>query len=331
MAFLKSIGAVGPGTSTEPNATDQFDAMTILLNFLTKVTTPTTGTITHAWVVLKDDSATVPGERHVYLKGLGLSGTDAIFVNIRVYSDIPTDSRNWEIRGATGFNDLSDFNSQPGISTVRSYLTLNDDVAMPFWIVATERRFICIFKIVTTYSACHCGWYLPYATPTQFPYPMYNGGSTYRDDIAWNTTNYTVGNFYDGPVTSDGDSVAQLRHRDGTWLSAASYNSTTGATRPTNSDSNVECYTTMYDENISSSGNFEQEVVDNADGSYPLIPVTLWSPQNSGNVYGEIEGVFWTASRNNTAESIITVSADSYLVVQNMYRTSEANMALKLV
>lgn len=309
------------------DATDNFDAMDKLLDFLTGVT----GSIPaiEEWTVNKDDTTTLPGERYVYLEGPGLGGTDQIFVVIRVYDDVPTDSRNWELFGATGYDSGAAYNAQPGISTVRTHLTLNDDVAMPFWFIASGRRFVCVFKITTTYPACYCGWYLPYATPSQFPYPMYIGGSTGLEDTPWNTTNYTVGNFYDGPVESAAKSCATLRHRDGTWLKSGSYNRTTSGTRPIVNTS-VESYITMYDNAFPASDTFDKATIPDPDGEYPLIAATMWSPENDGNVYGELDGIFWTPSRDNTAESIITVGGDSYLVVQNMYRSSEANMAILL-
>lgn len=330
MATLLSVtngGAVA-------DATDNFDAMDKLIDFLTGITGALPGI--EQWTVNKDDTTSVPGERFVYFEGPGLSGTDQIFVVIRVYDDVPTDSRNWEIRGATGFDGLSAYDAQPGISTVKSFLTLNDDVAMPFWFIASGRRFICVFKIVATYPSCYCGWYLPYGTPSQFPYPMYNGGSTFDEDIPWNITDYTVGNFWDGVCDSaTGNASAQLRHRDGTWLRCGSFNNSTSGTRPTGAQSEVEVFAAMYDTGRGTGSPGRHPVVDNAtannaDGSYPVIPVTLYSTLNDGNVYGELDGVFWTPTRDNTVESIITDGGDSYLVVHNMYRTSEANMALLL-
>ena len=326
MALLESTtngGAVA-------DATDNFDAMDKLIDFLTGIT----GSLAaiEQWTVHKDDTTTLPGERYVYLEGPGLSGTDNIYVVIRVYDDIPTDSRNWEMRGATGYDSGSAWDAQPGISTVQSFLTLNDDVAMPFWFVASGRRFVCVFKITTTYPACYCGWYLPYATPSQFPYPMYNGGSAFEEDVPWNTTDYTVGNFYDGPAGTsvESASVGQLRHRDGSWLRCGSYNDSTSGVRPTSSNSNVEVFATMYDDARAAADDFDKAIIDNPDGSYPVVPVVLYTEENDGNVYGELDGVFWTASRNNSAESTITDGGDTYLVVQNMYRTSEVNMALLL-
>lgn len=304
------------------DATDNFDAMDKLIDFLTGVTGSLP--IIERWVVNKDDSVSVPGERFVYLQGPGLAGTDEIFVNLRVY-DIPVSNvRNWEIRGSTGFDSGQTFENQPGGSTVRSFYTLNNAVDMPFWIVANGRRFICVFKVTATYPACYCGWYLPYATPSQFPYPMYNGGSTSKDDISVLVQNYTVGNFYDGPIVSTTLSVAHLRHRDGTWLTVASYPDS-GGTRPNASQADV--FHTMF----GGGGNDpNQATIQNADGTYPVMPVTLWTAANGGNVYGEVDGVFWTPARDNSAESTITIGGDTYLVVQNMYRTAEANMALLL-
>jgi hypothetical protein len=326
MAVLKSVtngGAVA-------DAVDNDDAMDKLIDFLTGVTagSPILPVI-ERWTVNKDVTtvafgAGTNGNREVYLQGPGLSGTDAIYVNIRVYDIASTNVRNWEIRGSTGFDGGQTFANQPGSSPIGSYFTLNRAIPMPFWIVASGRRFICVFKIVATYPSCYCGWYLPYATPSQFPYPMYNGGSTGNSAISNVVSDYTVGNFYDGPYLNTTNCVSHLRHRDGTWLTSASYNG--GGTR--NSSTSASVAATMYNGIVNYAP--EQYTMGNADGSYPVVSVSLYTAQLGGQVYGELDGVFWTPSRDNSAESTITIGPDVYLVVQNMYRASEVNMALLL-
>jgi len=316
MAFITSASLGG----AVPDATTNFTAMDRLIDFLTGVT----GTLPaiQQWVVNLDDTATVPGERHVYLQGPGLSGTDAIYVVIRVYDIVGPDVRNWEILGCTGFNPASAYNAQPGGSTIRSYLTLNDDVDMPFWFFANGRRFICVFNVVNTYHACTAGFFLPYGPPAEYPYPMFCGGSAERENIRWSNATYNIGNFYDGPLGSSTASCAHIRHVDGTWLRVGSYNQSNSTTRPITNL--AACRLSFFSERPI----FDMDIMASVGGGYPLFPVTIFTPENGGVVYGELDGVCWTSPRDNTTESTITDGGDEFLVIQNTYRSEEPNCAI---
>jgi len=315
------------------DATDSFDMMDKLIDFLDGTTAGETGKLLpvgQRWTVNKDDTSTVPGERHVYLEGPGLSGTDAIFVNIRIYSVIPNNIHNWEIRGSTGFSGSLAVDDQPGGSTVESYLTLSN-TTMPFWFVVSGRRIIIVAQTAGSVSyACYLGWYLPYATPTEFPYPMFNGGSTSEDINSYLLTNYKVGNFYDCPrhASTVTKATSQIRHVDGSWLHVAAYNQTTSATRP-NTDTSIECNMWPHDRNAT---DYELKLIENPDGTFPIFPFILYSDENGGNVYGELDGIHFSplGTAGKKFPDTITVGGDTYLVINNAYRTLEANAALLL-
>ncbi len=314
------------------DATDSFDMMDKLIDFLDGTTAGSPVLpVGERWTVNKDDTTTVPGERHVYLEGPGLAGTDAIYVNIRIYSDTPNNLHNWEIRGATGFSTGLAFDAQPGGSDVESYLTLSN-TSMPFWFVASGRRFIVVAQTAGSVSyAGYFGWYLPYATPAEFPYPMFNGGSTYQDDKSYLLTDYQVGNFYDGPQTStaQGRSAGQLRHRDGTWLRVGGYIQTTSASRPAGR-SGIDAFVWPHD--LITASEYEYKLIENPDGSFPVFPFILYSALDGGNIYGELDGIFFSPLGlvGKKFPDTITISGDTYLVVNNAYRTVEANAALLL-
>lgn len=307
---------------TVADATDNVDAMDKLIDFLTGVT----GTLPalQQWTVLKDVvispfGAALDGRREVYLRGPGLAGLDTIYINIAVYDNAVADARNWQIKAATGFNTLNDFDNQPGTTNIGSYLTLNDDTAMPFWFIANGRRFICVFKIVNTYVACYCGFYLPYATPSEQPYPIIAGANTEGPTNLWSRTNYTMGNFYDGPAAG-GNACGHIRHFDGSWRRVGNFNASNVASRP--GSSNSQCRSNLFFENRG-----DQFIIQASDNTYPVIPSTLYI---NGSIYGEYDGVYWTPSRDNATENTVTVGADTYLVIQNVYRTTEVNCAILL-
>lgn len=271
------------------------------------VTHLTTGLASQNWQVVKSDTS-VGNEVHKYLKGPGLSGNDEIFVNIRSFKDVSTDKFNWNIYGAINFNPLNSLTTQPGISPAGTVSLW--DSSIPYWLIANGRRFILIAKVSTTYHGCYCGFYLPYATSAEMPYPMCIMTSSYRYDQRWSAGVYTVGGFWD-PV----DESSYLRHFDGNWIKIVNYQARGDGQRFEVHD----CVTWPYE--------YDYSIGMSQDGSYGILPVILHANYSSGNVYGELEGVFRVAGFSNAAEDILDIGADQYLVVQSVYRTNNRDYA----
>jgi hypothetical protein len=62
---------------------------------------------------------------------------------------------------------------------------------------------------------------------------------------------------------------------------------------------------------------------------YPLLPVTL--NDSTPNIYGELDGIYFVSGFNNAVENTITIGGDTYLVVQDVWRTSHIDYyAMKL-
>jgi hypothetical protein len=114
--------------------------------------------------------------KRLSLKGPG-GGSDEIFVNLETDYSVSGDWYNWRLYGATGFiaGNVLDFATQPGTSLPVG-LSLWQ-ASIPYWFIANGRRFMVIAKINTTYHALYAGFILPYATPSQYPYPLMIGGS----------------------------------------------------------------------------------------------------------------------------------------------------------
>jgi len=324
MALLKSTTNGGPVA----DATSHNDLLDKLIDFLTGVSTGTPALpVNERWAVMKDDTTSVAGERFVYLEAPGyvLNGANVnVYINIRTYSS-GVEAKNWEIRGAIGFSDSIDFFNQPGTNTYGHFYTLQDTLGMPFWIKANGRRFTIITKISgATYVACYGGLYLPYATPLQFPYPLYVGANSDLFSSIWNTTSYVLGNFYDGQSSNVNRAVSSLRSQSGVWERVYRYsssgnpatNSLAGIIWPYDNGNGGNTTGYMYGINSGIAANF-----------YNPLPTIVYSSGLGGNVYGELDGVFACSNIDNTAESIITEEGGTktYMVINNVYRTNEAS------
>lgn len=330
MAVYRSTSVGGPAAPSVADATDYDDALDILISVLTRtatITAPNTQLpAIEEWTVNKDDTTSVPGERFVYLEGPGLAGTDAIFINIRRYNSGL--AFNWEIRASSGFNTSETFENQPGMTPIRSFYTLSN-AGMPFWIISNGRRFMCIFKASISYHACYGGFYLPYATPTENPYPIFAGGNAVDEDLVFTQVTYDIGNFYDGPTNQSlsAPSCSHIRHVDGTWHPV-------GAFSPDDSRGNFPSTSTIL------VGIWPHIFVTASDGLYmdtnsdgatqSVMPFVLTTIANDGVTYGELDGVFFVPTGILTPEDTVTINGDVYVTFPNVYRSEENNVAFLL-
>lgn len=322
MAYLASITNGG----VPADATDFDDLMDKLLNFLNGTTAPTGGTaLTYPWEILNDSTLLVPGERQVFLRGRGFSDTDNIYVFIKVSSVPAINAYNWRIYGCTSYNAGVEINLQPNLSTINSYYLLSP-ATTPYYFIANERRFMVVAGVSSSTSmAMYAGFYLPYGTPTEMAYPFYAGGSSAKN-LSYTTQNYEIGNFYDGPRSSATEYTSFARHSDGTWLGVSAYNGTTSGTRPT-SHSGTTFLWPMDRPNSPSAILFEKGMIQDPQGGYPLLPFMLYSADNGGNVYGELDGICFTGTgiAGKKYPDTITIGSDVYLVLNNTYRFGETN------
>jgi hypothetical protein len=131
--------------------------------------------------------------------------------------------------------------------------------------------------------------------------------------IRWSNESHNHRSFFD-PYSG------YLYTIEGTWLQVQNkYNSSNIEVSP--GTTNVWPYTENYALNIRQSPG----------DVYPMLPMVIHTNQNGGNVYGELAGTFWCPGFANASENKIIVNAVDYLVIQNVYRTSNQDyFALKM-
>lgn len=285
------------------------------------------------WVLEKDDSTAVTNERHVYLRGPGLSQSDNIYVNLRQYFNATLQNYNWEIRYATGFDTNEPLDNQIGTSVVTltgerggPRFTLANQ-SMGYWIIANGRRFIVVAKISSVYVSMYAGFITPYALPAEFDYPMYIAGSSCFENAVWSLGTNELSSPWDpnGVGNSTVDS-ARLRHYDGTRID---FNNFTRSTGSRNNSTSAVTWPYAWAQRANTSQINKNEVFDqNPDGSYTLLPVILETDQNDGQVYGELDGIFFIPGLGpNASEDTISIGGDNYLVVQSVHRTGPFDYA----
>ena len=307
MAFLIGDGGAG----NQPQASNNEDLLDKLVNFLTGVT----GSIptSERWTVLKSvNSQPLPRTQEVYLVGPGLSASDNIFVNLRTYEDPNFGYYSLEIRGAIGFDASLSFETQPGSSS--SYYTPLNNVAFNYWFVASGRRFIVVAEVQSTWQHMYGGFYLPFSTPAEFPYPMFIGAQTNSGGVNYTTTTFQSSAYWD-PADS-----ATIIHRDNTWLPVKNLNPS--ATSRTFNTSNISLKAQVYPYYT-----LTETLLANIDGSYSMLPIYMDSSYSGGNTYGELEGIYAISGAGQLTGNVISISGVDYLVTANSNRLQMSSFA----
>lgn len=225
-----------------------------------------------AWTVLRYD--TVSAERELILQGVGLSGTEQIFVGIKCYQNVSADYYNLAVATFTGYLAGNTFDTQPGASPVLGIPAHN--ISIPYYLSVTGARINLGWKVGTpVYQMAAVGKFLPFALPSTYPQPLLAAGMlTSKAATRYSDTAYST------PFKGTRANL-RMRFNDGVWkqpdahpwlnagvpsLALAPLLRTTGST-------------------------------------WHLTPITLCDA--TPNVYGQIDGFYHVVGFNNVVENVI--------------------------
>ena len=265
-----------------------------LHNLITALHTFLTGT--PAWVAQRNATyVTTDGDtRELIYKAPGLSGTEEIYVGVVANRSVSSDIYNLRINGFTGYVSGNAWDSQPGkISTSIQIPAWN--AAIPYKFVANGQRCIILIKINNIWVPGHIGKYLPYATPSQYPYPLYIGGMYSGSRIRYDNTSQI--SFFKGANTS-----GAMRFVDGNWRNPQ-----------------LLPETGIFTLRNTKSTSTNDEVTE--PGYYGLHPLIL-SENTTGyvNNYGELDGIYYISGFSNAIENIVTISGIDYFIISDFGR-----------
>ena len=230
------------------------------------------------------------GDNHeLILMGEGLTGTEEIYVGFRTYQDADADYYNLAVMAATGYVSGNSFDNQP--NAILSGIPAHNQ-RIDYWLSLNAQHIKMGLKVGTpVYESAYVGYLLPYARPSQFPYPIVCGG------------------MLDGtPATRFSDSGhsmpyngsrANMRMRDtsGTWQQ-------------------ISCYPYSNDQNVLAG---DPNALRDTEDYYHLMPVELFDPGT--NLYGALDGIYFISGFNNTVENTLTIGGVDYVVMQDVWRT----------
>lgn len=287
----------------------------------------------------------------VLLKARGNSGLDEIFTGIRSEYDAALGWYNLFMNGYVGYdaNEPSWF-LQPGAlpGPEAAYpravpMVPLWNAAMPYWFVASGRSFRFAVKVSTNYEGGYLGFFLPYATPNQYPYPLAVGGSLVPTDNARSTQwRYSYVNerhgVFPGPGgastnnSEGGDSTLYMRTADGEWGLVSN--------RPAGGAGSESVYPPSQNSDIpfTPSGNWRcvwpHAVITTGTstplrpfreclgGGYMMLPCIILQRGPYTAAWGELEGTYIISGFQNAAENTTTYNGKTHVVFQNAYRNA---------
>ncbi|HNC58875.1 MAG TPA: hypothetical protein PLP33_25850 [Leptospiraceae bacterium] len=308
------------------------------IDFLNKLKTFVCDTMTPSgdrWISQR--YTTTSGSEELIVRGKGYSGTDQIYIGLKAYSDSVNDNFALIVNGFTGFNNSLGFYEQPGAMTISECVPVlpllsSNPVnanAIKYWIMADAAHIKIICRTGTVYHQAYLGFYLPYGTPPTYPYPLIAGGSGVCDstgkpqkqsDVTSATHAFwkPIDAYNINPINAHVGSLA-VKEPGGSWKRIFNTNNT--------ALSNYSACTGTYPYVEETRGYLSgfSNMRSNLDGSYTLQPIVLIDGIPA-NTFGEFTNMRHVTGFNLSSEDVITIGSDTYLVIQNVFRTGDSDM-----
>ena len=246
-----------------------------------------------AYDILRYDTS---GTNHeLIMMAPGLTGLEEIYFGLRTYHDVGADYYNLLAGMFTGYVSGNTFDTQPGAALAGVPAHNN---RIDYWLSMNGQRIAMGMKVGTpVFEHFYLGKFLPYARPSQFPYPVVCGGMLVG--AAATRFSETTHDFYLRGNSARG----QLRTPAG-WI-------------------NMHCYPWGNPYIAGTSTSATQLQLRDTETEYPLLPVELHD--NSANLYGQLDGIHYISGFNNAVENTLTIGADDYVVMQSVARTGHTD------
>ena len=243
--------------------------------------------------------------REQIYKAPGLSGIEEIYVGFIANRNVAADIYNFYISGFTGYISGNPWSGQPSKLINEPQIPMWNS-AIDYYFVANGQRCIILTKINNIWVCGYFGKYLPYATPGQYPYPLYVGGMYTGSRIRYDNIGQVA--FFKGGTIAN-----YMRFVDGNWRQPQIF--PYAGARILRNTKSVSTNT---------------EVVE--PGYWGLHPLVL-SENTTGyvNNYGELDGLYYISGFSNAIGNIVTLSGINYFIFSDFGRLGLKDFAaLKL-
>jgi hypothetical protein len=294
---------------TSGTATDYNDLFILLHDYL----------VAQGWTV---DSWTAPvgveSEGLLFITGPGSLGGEQPRCAIKSAYDVDSNIYNWQLHGAINYEGDKGFGTQQ-YSSPRVFFSLWHQ-PIDYWFYVNDRRFIVVTKIGTIYHSMYMGFFLPYMLPTQYPFPLYVGG-TINSAQPYNLDNSGMRSAFD--PSSAG--ATYFKREGNRWeVFENSYNSGGVSDGINGNNSVIWPYRVPRGDNDPGGDDWNKYGLNNLrptlEGNMPL-----WQAQiidiDDRTMPGMLDGVFVTPGWNRVAEQVVTVGGQDYRLFQSHNRS----------
>lgn len=238
----------------------------------------------NGWTTLRYLNPTDGSNRELILQGVGLSGDKQIFIGFRSYHSVASDYYNLSCAGFTGYVAGNSFITQPGY--FESGLPAHNQ-RIDYWITVNAQRVAFGLKVGTpVYEPGYAGFFFPYATPSQYPYPLAVVGSLNGVPATrYSDTSHSMG--------YKGNSAAfKIRTVAGVWITPF-----------------CDPYQFAIPNNVT---------YRDTGGRYKPKKVVIY---DATNLYGEFDGIRHITGFNNVVENTFVNGGKTNVVIQDVSRT----------
>lgn len=267
--------------------------------------------------------ATLTDPSRLYVTGPGQVGGQQVNVSILSEANSGTNAYAWRLGAHPDYDPDLAFGNQVNNSPVVYYRLWPN--TMDYWFYVNDRRFIVIAKIGTYYMSMYAGFFLPYALPTEYPFPYFIG-ATSQQLGPYNTPDAGVRSFCDpGPgaafyMTRTGFAWQNLMCSFAASNVVDSYGGLGG------SGGTIWPYKQIQGED---DNNASAEIAWSwfrllrplANGKMPMWQCNILDAATE-TLAGTLDGVFATGGFNRVPEQIVTVDTQDYRLFININRNT---------
>lgn len=264
--------------------------------------------------------ATATDEATLSLSAPGATGGGTVYVNISTHYDVGNAYYGWQLFGATGWQSGLGHDSQQGAGG-GGWINLWQN-SIDYWFYANDRRFIVEAKVNTNYLSCYCGHFLPFALPSEYPYPLAIIGNYPSQALA------TVSNARNSFIADPGgDGAAKYRRRTTeTWIDLDNQDNSSSNNDPsTGQRAFVWPHKTgrsigsdiQSPNNWSASGFNSMKL--NANNEAPIIQCHIVDMLD-GALVGALDGVYSTTGFNRSTEQLLSYGGRDFRLFQRVFK-----------
>lgn len=257
------------------------------------------------------DQATNGTTGSLIFHGLG-TGTEAIYQGISMVETPASSIWNWVHRAYQGFQGSQSWDTQtnPSPEVFTAFINSN----MDYWIVVNERRIVVIAVASATMHSCYMGFFKPYASPSEWPYP----NCVLAEEDAATAYNTTGANFTHG-ILNGAANNGHFRDIAGAWrgATASAPGTTTFGMWPTNSSAYGPASAMIDNHDILPSGDRQ---------ALPLMlfglnssSFSIGAPLNA-LVFGVLDGPKFILGRSLTPQTVLSIDGVNHLSVNDIFR-----------